>query len=120
MGPSSCLTYLGFEIDTTEMEVRLPIDKLSALKKDLLKWVDKTLCTKRELLSLIGKLSFASKVVKPGRIFLRRLIDKTTTITSLNGQLKLDTETKADIQWWGTFIQEWNGLSIIQEQFVTS
>ena len=32
-------------------------------------------CTKRQLLSLIGKLSFACKVVPAGRIFLRRLIN---------------------------------------------
>ena len=32
-------------------------------------------CTKRELLSLIGLLQHAAKVVVPGRTFVRRLIN---------------------------------------------
>ena len=120
VGPSSCLTYLGLEIDTSKMEVRLPNEKLSNLRTELAFWLRRNTCTKRELLSLIGKLSFASKVVKPGRIFVRRLIDTSMRVSSLRGKITIDHETKADLIWWDTFIQDWNGISIIQEPFVTS
>ena len=53
--------------------------------------------TKRELLSLIGSLSFACKVVKPGRMFLRRLIDLSTSVTNLNHHISLSSEARADI-----------------------
>ena len=120
VGPSSCITYLGLEIDACKMEIRLPSEKLKKLKIDLKQWLKKASCTKRELLSLIGKLAFASKVIKPGRIFVRRLIEASTTVDSLGKIIVLDPETKADIIWWDTFVQEWNGISIIQEAFTSS
>ena len=57
-------------------------------------------CKKRELLSLIGKLSFASKVVPSGRIFLRRLIDISTSVEKLHYHLPLTQEAKLDMKWW--------------------
>ena len=83
-GPTPCLTFLGIEIDTASRTVRLPADKYTALITLLSTWQDKRKCTKRELLSLIGHLSFAAKVVKPGRLFLRRLIEASTTVVALH------------------------------------
>ncbi len=54
--------------------MRLPEEKMRALKALLGRWGNKKACRKRELLSLIGKLSHACKIVKPGRIFLCRMI----------------------------------------------
>ena len=68
-GPSQVMTYLGIEIDTISSVVRLPKSKLSELKCMVFSWRSKRKCTKRELLSLIGSLSFACKVIRPGRIF---------------------------------------------------
>ena len=34
-GPSSCLTFLGIEVDTEFLQLRLPSDKLSRLKSEL-------------------------------------------------------------------------------------
>ena len=70
-GPATRLTYLGIEIDSDDMVIRLPEEKLFELRSLLEAWVVKHKCTKRELLSLIGKLSFAAKVVKPRRLFVR-------------------------------------------------
>ena len=74
-GPATCLTFLGIEIDTVALELRLPSDKLYKLRRQLKDWRGRKVCTKRELLSLIGVLSHACKVVRAGRTFLRRLID---------------------------------------------
>ena len=79
VGPVTQLTYLGIEIDSHALCVRLPSDKLFQLQFLLQSWCSRKKCTKRDLLSLIGSLSFACKVVKPGRIFLRRLIDLSTS-----------------------------------------
>ena len=78
-GPSQVLTYLGIEIDTVNGVIQLPEEKLVNLQNLVNSWLEKRKCTKRQLQSLIGHLSFAYKVVKPGRIFLRRLIDLSTT-----------------------------------------
>ena len=82
IGPTTCLIYLGIEIDTVKQEIRLPKDKFDDLMSILTSCTHTQKVTKRKLLSLIGKLSFAAKVVRPGRIFLRCLIDLSKTARS--------------------------------------
>ena len=67
----------------------LPEDKLSSLRQALAAWGQRHECMERELLSLIGSLAFAAKVVPPGRTFTRRLIDLSTTGKHLNTVLHL-------------------------------
>ena len=100
VGPLAMVTYLGIEIDAVEQQIRLPVEKYQELLVLLAVWQDKRKCTNRELLSLIGSLSFASKVVKPGRMFMRRHIDLSTTVSGLNHRITLNAESRADIQWW--------------------
>ena len=82
-GPTKCLVFLGIEIDTVAGELRLPEEKLSRLMSLLQEWGSKKSCQRKELDSLIGLLSHACKVVRPGRSFLRRLLDLLHA-TSLN------------------------------------
>ena len=63
-GPSTLLEFLGFIIDMTAMEIRLPEEKLCHLKSLLEGWISRKSCTKRELLSLIGSLQHAQ--ARPG------------------------------------------------------
>ena len=74
-GPSVVLNFLGILLDTVEMQMKLPTDKIEELKELIQKWERYHACKKRQLLSLIGKLAHAARVVKPGRIFLRHMID---------------------------------------------
>ena len=62
-GPTTEIMYLGIEIDSVRREIRLLAEKCNELSCLLDGWAGKKKCTKRELLSLIGKLAFASKVV---------------------------------------------------------
>ena len=120
VGPSQVVIYLGIEIDSVSQTIRLPSDKFQELMAKLEDWKDKRKCTKRELLSLIGSLSFACKVVKPGRIFLRRLIDLSTTVSKLSHHISLNSDSRADIEWWLEFLPSWNGVCFIQDEPVTS
>ena len=120
VGPSQVLTYLGIEIDSVNSQIRLPTNKLSELLSSLSVWKDRKKCTKKELLSLIGGLSFACKVVKCGRIFLRRLIDLSTTVHRLHHHISINSEARKDIQWWVEFLPSWNGIELFQDEFVSS
>ncbi|HVX01000.1 MAG TPA: reverse transcriptase domain-containing protein, partial [Candidatus Babeliaceae bacterium] len=80
-GPTTCLTFLGIELDTVSREMRLPTAKLLLLQQLLFDWVqNRKYCTIRDLQSLIGKLYWAAKIIRQGRAFLRRLIDYTTEL----------------------------------------
>ena len=109
VGPTTCITYLGIEIDSENLELRLPADKFSELLDLVHQWSNKKKCTKRDLLSLIGKLSFASKVVPSGRTFLRRLIDLSTRVSKLHHRISLNNSARLDIHWWLTYLPTWNG-----------
>ena len=95
-GPTTCLPFTGIELDTTAMEPSLPQEKLSRLRRELGRWRGRKACRKRELLLLIGPLSHACKVIRPGRPFLRRLVDLSTTVKELDRH----REAHLDIEWW--------------------
>ena len=74
-GPTTQLEYLGILLDSASLEARLRHDKLRNIKSTNPLWESRVSCTKQELLSLIGTLSFAAKAVPAGLTFLRHAID---------------------------------------------
>ena len=116
-GPTSRLVFHGILIDSTVMECSLPPDKLSELVAELLTWSSRKKCIKRELLSLIGKLNFACRIIPAGRIFLRRLIDLNTTARLPHHHISLNTEARRDVAWWLKYLPLWNGRAIIPDPF---
>ena len=72
-GPATCLKFLGIEVDTMTLQIRLPSEKLHHLKEQLAAAVSKRCMSKRNLQSLTSLLQHATKVVRPGRPFLHRL-----------------------------------------------
>ena len=119
-GPSQCLIFLGIEIDSVAMVCRLPGDKIAALSESLTQWLSRKKCTKVELLSVIGSLSFACKVVKPGRTFLRHLIDLSTTVSKLHHHLDISSSVRLDFDMWSLLLRFWNGVSVFQDRPVSS
>ena len=68
--PTTRATCLGVEFDTLAMTKPVHPERLLEIQELLRTWSHKTKATKRELQSLLGKLSFVSKCVKNSRIFL--------------------------------------------------
>ena len=119
-GPATSITFLGIHLDTIAMEASITLECKEALLAELNQLYWRRRCKKRELLSLIGKLSFACKVVPSGRIFLRRLIDISTSVEKLHHHLPLTQEAKLDMKWWLDFLPQWSGKSLILESHWTS
>lgn len=111
VGPTTCLEYLGILLDSAALEARLPQDKLKDIHDALYTWSNRSSCSKRDLLSLIGTLSFAAKVVPAGRTFLRRMIDLSTSVSSLEEVIPLSQPFRLDLEWWHKFATPWNGRS---------
>ncbi len=78
------------------------------------------MCTKRQLLSLIGKLIFASRVIKQGRTFVGRLIDLSKKLKHLHYRTKLSYEAKADIGWWIQCLHKHNGIHAFPSEWITT
>jgi len=113
-GPTTSLTFLGIHLDSKTMEASISDERKLALIKELTWMRTRDKCTKRQLLSLIGKLSFCCKVLPAGRIFLHRMIDLSNTVSHLNHRINLTTEAYLDLQWWLEFLPSWSDEPINQ------
>ena len=118
-GPANIITFLGLELDSTLQQIRLPSDKLAAILEERKHWQQQRKTSKRQLLSLIGKLSFAARAVPAGRLFLRRLITLSTKAKELHHHIRLNEEAQADISWWKTFLPTWNGTALFVDKAAT-
>ena len=118
VGPATVVIYLGIQINTMEFTISIPSDKMEEMLSLLPKWCSRRTCKKRKLLSLIGKLNFCATVVRSGRLFVRRLIDLSTTVTEMHHYVTLNAEAKDDIHWWCEFLPQWNCHSIIPDPLV--
>ena len=118
-GPSSYILFLGIGIDTKAMELRLPHNKLARLLQSLKGWQTHRACTKRELLSLIGVLQHAVTIVRPGRCFLRHMIDSACRVAQLHHHIRLDRGFRSDVMWWLEFTKVWNGRSLPSPRFTS-
>ena len=119
VGPCHKLEYLGIILDTQAMEARLPLDKMARITSQLETFLGKNSCRKRDLLSLIGHLVFASRVVVPGRSFMSRLFVAANAARELHHHVTLTAACKADLHMWSHLLRKWNGISMFLEQEVT-
>ena len=108
-GPATVLVFLGIILDTASQELCLPQEKVEELSRLVKEWKDKRVSIKCELLSLIGKLSHATKVVVSGRTFLRRMIDTAASVQRLDHHIKL----RAVSIRWECFLPIWNTRSLM-------
>ena len=112
-GPSTAIAFLGIVIDTEKLVLRLPPEKIRHLRSQLADWKGKKSCRKRQVLSLIGQLQHACKVVRAGRTFLRRMIDLSTVAKKPHHQIRLNKSFQSDLLWWDTFLEDWKGVSAL-------
>ena len=84
MGPLTCIKYLIIILDTDKLEARLLQEKVDIIFNFINKVLQQLSCTKRELLQLLRHLSFASRVIVPGRSFVSYLIDLSTKVKELH------------------------------------
>lgn len=71
--PTTRITFLGIELDSVSMTLRLPQEKRLLLKQELQSSLLHKHFTKCQLQSLAGRLSWAASLVKGGRVFPCRI-----------------------------------------------
>ena len=113
VSPCQRVTFLGIELDSTTMSLRLPSDKLDRLNSLIASFSAKASASKRQLQSLAGSLNFACHVVHGGRTFLRRVIDCINKLKRPSHHTRLSSQFRADILWWKNFLVTFNGRSMM-------
>lgn len=114
--PTTRIVFLGIEIDSVSMCLRLPDEKLQQVREELLRFQSRKRASKKQLQSLAGKLNFCAGVIFGGRVFLRRIIDSINSLKADNHKMKLTGNIRADISWWQTFMSTFNGKSMLLDK----
>ena len=109
--PTTRITFLGIELDSVCMSIRLPSEKLDSLRLELGEFLQRRRASKRQLQSIAGKLSWAAGVVKGGRVFLRRIFDQINFLKRASHKTLISPEMRNDFLWWSNFLQTFNGKS---------
>jgi hypothetical protein len=80
----------------------------------LREWNKKTKATKREIQSLVGKLNFIGCCVKPGRIFISRILNWLRDIYDEKGTVLIPKIIKKkNLEWWDKCLVTYNGISMM-------
>lgn len=119
-GPKTKISFLGLEIDTVSMLVRIPQSKVLEIVDKIKSLLSKKKATLKEIQSLNGSLNFACRAIRPGRPFLRRLINLTAGLTKPNHHVRLNAEISQDLTMWLDFFSHFNGISVFNDRFWVS
>ena len=82
------------------------------MRTELRSWGSRRSGSKRQLLSLVGRLQHCCQAITLGRPFIRRLIDRAYSVKELHKFVHLTAWEKEDIEWWTSLINSWNGRSL--------
>jgi len=99
-GPTQVITFLGIRIDTVKMTLSIPQGKLDQIQEVLTKFKRRHRASKKQLQSLVGKLSWVARVIPAGRIYLRALIEGIKVLKLAQHKVILTRVMKLDLDWW--------------------
>lgn len=112
-GPCLRMSFLGIWFDTEKLTMEVTPDRLFEISTLVEQWLHKSVATLKEVQSLVGKLNFVASCVKPGRIFISRILNFLREFNGKNRTLEVSTELSKDLLWWSKFLLRYNGISIL-------
>lgn len=110
-GPCTSLEFLGIILDSVSMQASLPQEKLLRIREIIQSFQSVPSITKRDLLSLLGHLNFAMRIIPQGRSFISRLLDLSKSVQNLSDVVVLNEGCRSDLQFWCKLLHSWNGIS---------
>lgn len=110
--PSSVAICLGTGFDLVDMVMFVPEDKMCEAKRDLAEWFKKQWFTRHQLESLLGKLQYLANCVRPGRVFIYRMLNMLKKLNNTS-RYGLTQELRKDLSWWWRFMVDFNGVSVM-------
>ena len=106
--PSQYCRYLGIDIDAANQRLYLPKEKIVKLYRELDFWKNKKTATKLQMQRLCGVLNFCCKVIRGGRVYMFHMIQRLKCF-NLKKRIELPASFFADLSWWDTFAENFNG-----------
>lgn len=117
--PSQELEFLGLLVDSQSLQLKLPSEKLSQIRKEAGLLHRKTVVSARQLSQFLGKLNAASQALLVAPLFFRALQGDLQKALlqgdqNYNQTLSLSKEALEELGWWQYQLANWNGRTVIQ------
>ena len=110
MAPATKVTCLGVDIDTEEFTISITPEKIQEILKICEEWANKTVASKRQFQSLLGKLLYVTKCVKSSGFFLNRMLELLRAAHK-HDKINLSVEFHKDLNWFRKFMPNFNGVA---------
>jgi hypothetical protein len=108
-GPAQRLEFLGIEIDSIRESVSCSLRRVEELQSDLSRANRAPFLRRKQLESLIGKLSFAAQVLPGARPFMRSMHDAVAACRRPQTPVRCTPSFRSDVRHWIRFLSVWNG-----------
>ena len=115
--PTQNMEFLGFTIQSVQMLISLPQDKVERIIAKCQKLISDRVVKVRNLAEIVGLLTSSMRAILPAPLHYRRL-QMAQAKGLVHGQsyetkLTLPPETISELRWWIENIRDWNGRAII-------
>ncbi|CAC5401904.1 unnamed protein product [Mytilus coruscus] len=114
------MEFLGITVDTLKLTFEVTRDRVQKISLLVQAWLRKKKVSLRESQSLLEKLHFVSTCVRPGRIFVSRLLNwlRCAFPSNVVGRghkifRRIQVDVQKDLLWWQSFMSSYNGNSMI-------
>ncbi len=84
---------------------------MAEIRAELQIWTQKTHATQKEVQSIVGRVYHAASCIQSGCLFFSRMLAYMKTMPR-TGKVPVDHIILKDIQWWYTYMDSYNGVSI--------
>ena len=107
--PSSRMTIMGIQVDIPSKSISIPDEKMTEIVQACEEAYARATLSKRSLQSLLGKLLYISKVIKPARGFLNRMLKCLREMNS--STVSVIGELQRNLMWFRKFVCSFNGTT---------
>lgn len=110
--PTQRMDWLGYTVDSNQMSITIPQQKLHDVVQDCKSWLNKSRVNKKTVQAIVGRLVYISNCVLPGRKFTSRIIG---TLRAMEDRqwTTISKEFKADLRWFAAYAETANGRYLI-------
>ena len=119
LDPVKQLEFLRVLVDTRDLSLYLPGEKLRKIRKQCQNIVDLSEISVRELSKFLGLLASSIQTIFRAPLHFRHLQNlknKTMAFSHLyEALIQLDQASKEEILWWRDHLQAWNGRALFQK-----
>ena len=114
------MIFLGVLFDSEKLTLEVTAERILEISLLVESWFRKKKASLKELQSLLGKLHFVSACVRPGRIFVSRLLNWLRSAFPCNNtrngnwiSRKIPSHVLKDLKWWHFYLQTYNGITMM-------